>query len=240
MELDSTGKVVIGKISDDRSIIVVPEGVHTLGESAFRECKGLTSLTLPQSLTSINDFALADCNGLTTLTLPDSCTSIGDYAFAICTGLTSLTLSSSLTSIGKAAFVGCIGLTSLTLPKTLRSVGTWAFARCYGLRTIALPHKLTDIGPNAFEKCTGLTSVTCQLRIPTEFIVWVVSSSRNRDNWEYTTVKYSRNVLKLITMFALERRDVGSVDPGGMRGVFNGCEGLDACYVAGVGSIRLE
>ena len=37
---------------------------------------------------------------------------------------------------------------------------------------------------------------------PPSFIAWSVGSSRNRDNWQLTTVKQLRNVLSLITTFA--------------------------------------
>ena len=232
MEFDSTGKVVIGADSKVHTL-VVPEGVHTIGEGAFRGCFGLTSLTLPHSLTSIQDYALAHCDGLTSLTLPDTCTSIGQYAFAVCTKLTSLTLPASLTSVGKSALVGCIGLTSLSLPKTLKSVDSWAFARCRLLTSVTLPHELTHVGFGAFECCIALTSVTFRPRVSAEFIVWAVSSSRNRRNWQTTTVKYLRNVLRLVTVLCLERRDVRSVDPDGKKGVFVGCDALNARYALG-------
>ena len=40
------------------------------------------------SVTSIGDWAFSDCSGLTSITIPDSVTSIGDRAFFYCSGLT--------------------------------------------------------------------------------------------------------------------------------------------------------
>ena len=57
--------------------------------------------------------------------------------------------------------------------------------------------------------------------------MWAVGSSRNRANWQLTTLKQSHNVLHLITALALESRDAASVDPGGKKYVFYGCKGLD-------------
>ena len=53
------------------------------------------------SVTSIGDYAFSDCTGLTSISIPNSVTSIGDYAFYGCTGLTSITIPSSVTSIGE-------------------------------------------------------------------------------------------------------------------------------------------
>ena len=86
---------------------------------------------------------------------------------------------------------------------------------------------MTDIGVEAFSTCTSLTS--CVFRPPrvgAAYIVFAISNSRNRDNWGLTSVKQLRNVLRLITMLALERRDVASVDPDGEKRVFEGCTGL--------------
>ena len=55
-----------------------------IGEYAFHDCSGLTSLILPAGITSISDCAFAYCSGLTSLTLPDGITSISDCAFSYC------------------------------------------------------------------------------------------------------------------------------------------------------------
>ena len=52
------------------------------------------------SVTSIGKYAFRDCSGLTSVTIPNSVTSIGDYAFYDCTGLHSLTIGTGVLSIG--------------------------------------------------------------------------------------------------------------------------------------------
>ena len=44
------------------------------------------------SVTSIGDYAFYNCNGLTSITIPDSVTSIGSSAFSGCNSLTSITI----------------------------------------------------------------------------------------------------------------------------------------------------
>ena len=130
-----------------------------IGEYAFHDCSGLTSLTLPSSITSIGESAFRNCHGLTSLTLPAGITRIGSYAFEGCSGLTSLTLPDGITSIGDDAFWGCSGLTSLTLPATITSIGNCAFYICSGLTSLTLPDGITSIGYSAFEGCSRLKEV---------------------------------------------------------------------------------
>ena len=85
-----------------------------LGNSVFKGCSVLTSVTIPSSVTSIDLYAFEGCSGLTSLIIPSSVTSIERSAFKDCSGLTSLIIPSSVTKIGGAAFKGCSSLTSLT------------------------------------------------------------------------------------------------------------------------------
>ena len=149
--------------------VVIPEEVTymnrtrkvtSIGERAFYECSGLTSVTIGNSVTSIGIRAFENCSSLTSITIPNSVTSIGDYAFQYCSGLTSITIPNSLTSIGAGAFRGCSGLTSVTIPNNVTSIGNSAFQYCSGLTSVTIPNSVTNIGDYAFDGCKGLTSVT--------------------------------------------------------------------------------
>ena len=61
-----------------------------IGDKAFRNCRGLTSLTLPAGITEIGIGAFYGCRGLTSLTLPAGITEIGWSVFYDCSGLTSI------------------------------------------------------------------------------------------------------------------------------------------------------
>ena len=140
--------------------LILPSNVTSIGYSAFYGCIRLTSLTLPSSVTSIGSSAFEGCRSLTSLILPSSVTEIGSSAFSGCSGLTSLTLPSSVTSIGWATFSGCSGLTSLTLPSSVTSIDGRAFYGCSSLFGLTLPSGVTSIGSSAFEACYGLFSLT--------------------------------------------------------------------------------
>ena len=140
--------------------LTLPSGVTEIGNAAFEGCSGLASLTLPSGVTKIGDNAFCDCSGLTSLTLPSGVTEIGNAAFEGCSGLASLTLPSGVTKIGDNAFCDCSGLTSLTLPSGVTEIGNAAFEGCSGLTSLTLPSGVTKIGNAAFEGCSGLTSLT--------------------------------------------------------------------------------
>ena len=144
------------------SSIKVNESEYTVREiegSAFRDCSGLTSVTILNSVTSIGNYAFMDCSSLTSITIPNSVTSIGYYAFEGCTSLTSVTIPNSVTSIGEKTFSGCSGLTSVTIPNSVTKIGLWAFEACSSLTSITIPNSVTRIVGGAFKGCSSLTSI---------------------------------------------------------------------------------
>ena len=164
-KVSSDNKVTITDCKESASgAITIPseidgKPVTRIGGDAFRDCTGLTSITIPNSVTSIGGEAFRGCTGLTSITIPNSVTSIGGGAFRGCTGLTSITIPNSVTSIGTWAFGYCTGLTSITIPNSVTSIGVGAFEGCNGLTSITIPNSVTSISNWAFDGCTGLTSI---------------------------------------------------------------------------------
>ena len=107
--------------------------VTSIGEKAFYDCDGLTSVDIPDGVTSIGYRAFYDCSGLTCVDIGDGVTSIGREAFWGCSGLTSVDIGDGVTSIGESAFEGCSGLTSVDIGDGVTSIGKGA---CYGCDTI--------------------------------------------------------------------------------------------------------
>ena len=140
--------------------ITIPSSVTSLGESCFLFCSGLTSITIPSSVTSLGKSCFEGCSGLTSITIPSSVTSLGDYCFWGCSGLTSITIPSSVTSLGASCFYGCSGLTSITIPSSVTSLGGDCFSGCSGLTSITIPSSVTSLDKSCFYGCSGLTSIT--------------------------------------------------------------------------------
>ena len=142
--------------------VTIGNSVTSIGSDAFRNCSNLTSVTIGNSVTSIGNSAFIRCMGLTSVTIPNSVTSIGDRAFCYCSSLTSVTIGNSVTSIGNSAFRSCSGLSSVTIPNSVTSIGGSAFYGCSGLTSITIPNSVTNIGNRAFYDCSSLTSVTSE------------------------------------------------------------------------------
>ena len=141
--------------------IVIDVTTRFIVDGAFRDCSGLTSVTLPNSLKSIGDDVFQSCTGLTSITIPSSVTSIGESAFMGCTGLTSLTIPNSVTTIGHEAFEDCSGLTSVIIGNGVTFIGGESFKDCDNLTTVVIGNGVTTIVGQAFGNCQKLTSVYC-------------------------------------------------------------------------------
>ena len=142
--------------------VSIPDSVTSIGSSAFIYCSWLTSVTFGENskLESIGDSAFSECSSLTSITIPDRVTSIGDSAFYNCSSLTSIAIPDSVTSIGDSAFYNCSSLTSITIPESVTSIGDSAFYNCSSLTSITIPDSVTSIGSSAFYNCSSLTSIT--------------------------------------------------------------------------------
>ncbi len=140
--------------------INIPDGVTSIGYSAFSDCTSLTQITIPDSVTSIGDWAFNGCTSLTQITIPDGVTGIGNWAFDRCTSLTQITIPDSVTSIGNSAFERCTSLTQITIPDSVTVIGDSAFRGCTSLTQITIPDSVTSIGDYAFYGCTALTQIT--------------------------------------------------------------------------------
>ena len=112
---------------------VVPNGVTTIGSSAFASCAGLTNVTLSASVASIENGAFNNCTGLTGITFSNGVANIGDGAFSFCSSLSGITISDSVAGIGDNAFSFCSSLTRVVVGNGVARIGGYAFMGCSSL-----------------------------------------------------------------------------------------------------------
>ena len=124
--------------------------VTSIGDCAFEDCSGLTSVVIPSGVTNIASHAFRNCSALTNITIPEGVTRIVGYAFQECSGLTNLVIPNSVKKIGRAAFIGCSGLTSVTIGNNVTNIDDFAFMCCNGLTSVTIPASVVSIGVGAF------------------------------------------------------------------------------------------
>lgn len=110
--------------------VILPDGLKTIGESAFSSKSNLTDIYLPSTLTSLGSSTFNGCTKLESIhldALPSGVTVIPSYCFSYCESLQSFIIPEGVTSIGSYAFNGCKLFTS-TIPSTITSIGSYAFS----------------------------------------------------------------------------------------------------------------
>ena len=78
--------------------------------------------SITYSVTSLGKSCFRDCTGLTSITIPNSVTSLGRGCFYRCSGLTNIKMKSSTPpTTGSGAFSGCSSLTTVYVPEGAKS-----------------------------------------------------------------------------------------------------------------------
>lgn len=77
---------------DQVKLVIVGQGVTSIGSSAFQDCKNLETVSLPGSLTALGEAAFLRCGKLTNVKLPASLKSVGEDCFTDCEKLELLDL----------------------------------------------------------------------------------------------------------------------------------------------------
>ena len=172
VELQGRGELTEAMVSPHQSSLVsaeIGELCTSIGSFAFRDCEGLTSVTIPDGVTSIGRFAFSGCKGLTSITIPDSVTIIDGFAFGWCSGLTNVTIGNGVTSIGERVFEGCTGLTNIVVDSANTVydsrdncnaiINTSTNELVVGCKSTVIPNTVTSIGEQSFYNCSSLTSI---------------------------------------------------------------------------------
>ena len=140
--------------------------VTAVGNSAFRECYSLTSVTLSDGLVSIGNYSFQDI-GIKGIAFPKTLKSIGEYAFRY-----------------------CWQIATVSLPDNVKSVGRYAFSYMSNLQKVILPSTIQSIGDYAFFRNQNLTSVESHITRPFDISGSVFAVSSTWDNTNYVSIFY--------------------------------------------------
>ena len=107
---------VWSNVRDEIEHVVIGDGVTSIGDFAFWNCRNLKTVLLPETLTSIGVRAFENCDMLEFVELPQSVTRIDNRAFQNCDRLSELVLPEGLTSLGYESVLNCPLLKTIRLP----------------------------------------------------------------------------------------------------------------------------
>ena len=142
-----------------------------IGDEAFQNCTGITSVTIPATVTFINYAAFDGCTGITgSITIPAGVTEISSDRVFNCSASSIVVDASNpnytsdsgiLYNKAKTEIIAVPkGITgSVTIPTGVTNIPGGAFRDCTKLTGVTIPTTVTKINVRAFSGCTSLTSV---------------------------------------------------------------------------------
>ena len=172
--------------------------VTSIGDSAFSNFIGLTSIEIPSSVTIVDYCAFDDCDNISyniydngkylgntenpylvivgvtnntteSFSINPNTKLIGGGVFSKCRNLKSIEIPDGVTSIGVSAFNWCGSLKSIEIPNSVTSIGDSAFRGCINLTSIIIPNSVTSMGDEVFNMCKAITVYCEMLEKPSEW-----------------------------------------------------------------------
>lgn len=150
---------VLQKYQGSERVVVVPEGVTVIEDSAFAQNTRITKVVLPDTVRDIRRKAFFECGALEEIVMPDTLETIGQQAFYGCDHLLELRIPEGVETLPASVCYGCNSLLSAQLPSTLQVISSSAFYSNHALQGIALPEGLISMEDRVFIYCENLQDV---------------------------------------------------------------------------------
>lgn len=131
------------KQKDKIRVVIVKDGVTSIGNLAFYKYENIVSVTLASSVKSVGAYTFSDCKSLEMISM------------------------GGIEIIGKSGFARCESLKTIRLPSTLREIGDKAFYRCSSLESVTIPSSVQHLGDMIFTYCNSLIGASVQASVDT-------------------------------------------------------------------------
>ena len=161
--------------------VVIPEGVTTIGDSAFSVCEKLISVEIPNSVVNIEERAFSHCHRLEKIYLPYSVQHIGNRAFEGCFSMVEYCVDENnenysaddcgvLFNKDKTILIQypCSNSREVyNIPESVTTIADFGVYYAFHLKNINIPDGVINIGRNAFEGCFNLRSIDIPASVST-------------------------------------------------------------------------
>ncbi|MBO5884740.1 MAG: leucine-rich repeat domain-containing protein, partial [Clostridia bacterium] len=176
-KLTIAGTSVTPVNKDIAGTVIVPSGITTIPDQAFKDCVNLENIILPTSLRTIGEAAFSGCSNLKSIEIPEGVTTIKEETFRNCSSLTKIKIPTSLSSIEYYyTFDGCTSLNEVHISDFV----SWSrisyqynyydkgplyyagnlYINGELLTHLVIPTSLTSLSAGAISYCKSLQEVT--------------------------------------------------------------------------------
>ena len=222
------------------------EGIEVIGEYAFIECTGLTSLYIPWTVESIADGAFADCINLGLINVqknnenylsannclihlvetPDSVINV----LVLGCKNSIITELMNISEITAYAFSGCVNLSEIYIPSTVSTIVAGSFDGCVGLGKVTINNPDLTFEGDVFADCRTMHTVVLPLGMNSDSIKdsGVFATCRSLKNLEASVdiVPYFLGIARtsLQNLAITEGESISD-------GLFSGCTNLTTVHL---------
>jgi hypothetical protein len=140
--------------------VKLPEGLTSIADSLFNDCKSLKAITIPEHVTVIDKHSFFRCQSLKDLHIGKCVEKIAKEAFWYCSALEKITVDSENPNYSSPEGTNVIvetatnvllkGVATSVIPPFVTEIGAWAFTGCVGLKSVEIPVGVVKIGEAAF------------------------------------------------------------------------------------------
>ena len=153
---------------------------YAIGNSAFYNCTGLTSIEIPSVITDIKDDAFYGCTGLKEVHISDLTAWCKIYFSNIYANplyyannlylngelVADVVIPDVLPEVNEYAFINCTGLTNVVVSDGVDVIGESAFSGCSNIETLYISNSIYSIGDNAFAGCNKIYDIKVGAKKP--------------------------------------------------------------------------